>query len=383
MRIAPSVILLLSVSASPLPAWAHGDEDHHFPSEFLGSLIANGGAETNYLFPDLVPFVEEDQIYLQNWDISGGRIRLETVYANFGDGLFEIRSGDNIGGGQIEIKQRVYINNDFGNEFEDFVIDAAVSNHEGHGHIHFEDFSRFSLHEVTIDDGVLGVGDEVASSLKTSYALSANRGPLYPEYVGYPKYTSSNNGIQQRISVGYGDRYSRGTDGQNFSIAGLPTDQLYWLRQHVDPDNNVMETDETNNTYEILIDLNREGEALLRTDNGEFLQPGDSGSLLPGVPGDFNGDTIVDSADWQLFASNLGSKTTGVFDMNSDGVVGHADFVMFQNAFAAAQASGSLVDQRAAVPEPPSLLLLVAVISLGLLARNMPWHFDRFLRVGN
>jgi len=372
-------LTLLAIGFSSAPLWAHGGGDHgnhgsdsgatgagHTGSGHTGSGHTGPGAgqTPNYLFPDIVPFVEEDEIYLQNWDISGGEIRLETVYANFGDGLFEIRSGTNIGGGQIEVLQRVYIDDDFGDNYEDFVIDSAISNHGHHGHIHFEDFSRFSIHEMTVEDGVIGIGDEVASSLKTSYALSANRGPLRPEYVGFPRYTSSNNGIQQRISVGYGDRYSRTTEGQHFSIAGLPTDQLYWLRQHVDPDNNVMETDETNNMFEILIDLNHEGEALLRSDNGEFLQPGDLLSLLPGIAGDFNNDDLVNGEDWLLFVDNLGAVGASEMDMNNDGSVGYADFILFQQAFDAAQAAQLHTSHGASAPEPSTLVLLAAFCAI-------------------
>jgi len=349
-----TTLILIAIAFRPLPTWAHGDEhQHEAPSPPVGA----GGAGPDYLFPDIVPFVEEDEIYLQNWDISGSNLRVETVYANFGDGLFEIRSGNDIGGGEIEVVQRVYIDDDFGSNYEDFVIDAAINQHADHGHIHFEDFSRFSLHEMTIDDGIIGIGDEVASTLKTSYSLSANRGPLYPEYVGYPRYTSSNNGIQQRISVGYGDRYSRNTEGQFFSIDGVPTDQLYWLRQHADPDNNVLETDETNNMFEILIDLNQPGKALLRPDF-TFLQPGDAESQLPGLPGDFDDDGDVDNDDWLFFAGGLGASDSSATDLDGDGVSNHVDFLIFKKLFEQRNSNTLIAESSTIVPEPASLLLL-------------------------
>ena len=357
MKRSTSLVFVLTLfGMNPLAVLGHEGEHHHDEGAVDPGLAA-GKAGPNYLYPDLVPFVEENEPYLQNWDISGGDIRLETVYANFGDGLFEIRSGDNIGGGQIEVKQRVYIDDDFGANYTDFVIDAAVSDHASHGHIHFEDFSRFSLHEMTVVDGILGIGDEVASSLKTSFSLSANRGPLLPEYIDAPRYGSSNNGIQQRISVGYGDRYSRVTEGQFFSIAGLPTNQLYWLRQHVDPDDNVIETDETNNMFEILIDLTNESEALIKID-GTFVQPGDPESAIPGPLGDLNGDGTVNGDDWTLYVAGLGAPEPGATDLNGDGVNNHADFLIFRQQFDKFISSSLQDSSSRGVPEPATIAML-------------------------
>ena len=126
------------------------------------------------------------------------------------------------------------------------------------------------------------VGNLVANTVKTSYRISdTNRipDPLYASKVSYP---SSNTGLFQNISVGWGDVYSHGTEGQSISLTGVPFGPKYWLRQIVDPTNVLREKSDTNNSFEILIDLNNPGEAIRHVD-GSFVQPGD---VMPLPPGD-------------------------------------------------------------------------------------------------
>ena len=65
-------------------------------------LILSGGdlqagAPVNYLYPDMFPYVDADAPSnlksLQAWQLSGATLKFSTLFANQGDGLFEIRKG--------------------------------------------------------------------------------------------------------------------------------------------------------------------------------------------------------------------------------------------------------------------------------------------------
>ena len=233
-----------------------------------GNLHVNGleRGSLGLMFPDLIPFVDETEPYLANWQLREDTIRIQSVFGNIGDGVFEIRrSSEPPVGGRFDVLQRVYDSADPFGEPTDFFANTAIY-HGGHGHIHFEDMTDFDLLELSIVDGALGVGDRVAGVNKVSSNLhditSLGRTPRWGDFSGLPSYESGNAGLRQIVSVGHGDVYNFGTSGQSFSIDGVPKG-LYWLRQSIDPRDVIRETDETNNVFEILIDLRRPGEATL------------------------------------------------------------------------------------------------------------------------
>ena len=248
---------------------------HRFFTAFmpaLGTYLAllpgarPANAQGNYLYPDMFPYVEANAPAsfqtLQAWQLTGTTLKYQTMFANQGDGLFEIRRGSPVSATRYELLQRVYINNDFGAQFVDLPIGTApipgtagTPNPSDLNVIWFENFTKFSLLEAPIIDGHLTVGNEVAGTLKTSWRLSSNTGPLPGYAQNTPKYVSNDQTLQQRVSVGWADMYSAGTSGQFINIAGVPVGPQYWLRQTVDPNNRIHETDETNNSFEILIDL--------------------------------------------------------------------------------------------------------------------------------
>gem|GEM_PF-6771699 len=359
---------------------------------FTGTVSA--GVPGNYLYPDMFPFVKEDapsnMITLQNWSLSGSTLRFSTMFANQGDGLFEIRRGPDLndGSGRYQLLQRVYINNDFGAEYDDIPIGTAPipgspgnpipdpNNPSGFSTdsnlIWFENFAKFSLLEAPVVNGLLTVGNEVASNTKASWRLSAGRGPL-PGFANPPNYASPDRSIQQRISVGYADMYTSGSSAQYIDIAGVPAGPNYWLRQTVDPTDRLHETDETNNSFEILIDLNKPGEAIMVA--GQFVQPGDP---VPIAPGDLNEDGEINLQDWLAFQANAAVDLTGLTpqealllgDMDLNGQHSLADFALFRDAYDQAQGAGAFAALQT-VPEPGTLAALACLaISLALSGRR-------------
>ena len=339
------------------------------------------------LYPDIFPFVAVDAPSnlqtLQNWQLSGNLLRFDSLFANQGDGLFEIRQGAPAGPDRYELLQRVYRNTDFGPEFTDYGIgtaptpgSAGTPNPNDFNVIWFEDFSRFTLHEAPVVDGNLTVGAEVAGDTKTSWRLSANRGPL-PDYPSdTPRYTGSDQSIEQRISVGWADLYTAGSRDQYIDITGVTFGPRYWLRQTVDPANRIMETDETNNSFEILIDLNNPGEAI--TFAGEFVRPGDP---APPIPGDLNLDGEITLADWQHFKSGANTNLSGLSpqeayllgDLDSDGEHTISDVVLFRELYDSANGIGAFASAQQ-VPEPSSWLLC------GAFCAGLVFWAPRFMR---
>lgn len=343
----------------------------------LAALSTERAVAQQELLPDMVPWVRSDASFLVNWDLSGGRIRFQTMFANIGDGLFQIRSlpAGASSASTIPLWQRVFKGVDNGPNFTDYEIGTTLNFHQSHGHLHFENFSEFQLLEAVISPaGVVTVGNLVANQVKTSYRLHDSEPIPDPAYAGAISYPSSNTGLFQNVSRGLGDVYSHGTDGQSISLAGVPFGPSYWLRQIVDPTNIIREKNETNNSIEILIDLNDVGKAV-RHLNGTLVKPGD---VAPPKLGDLTGNRIIDIDDWLAFkaaaASNLASvndqTALSLGDLDLDRTHSLSDLLLFRKYFDAANGAGAFAALDN-VPEPSSLLLGGAALGFLGLARRL------------
>lgn len=84
------------------------------------------------------------------------------------------------------------------------------------------------------------------------------------------------------------------------------------------------------------------------------------GSVTGNVPGDYNGNGIVDAADYTVWRDHLGQHTplpnTNPADV--DGVVTQAEYVYWKSRFGATSGAGSAATGVAA-PEPSSMAILV------------------------
>jgi hypothetical protein len=87
------------------------------------------------------------------------------------------------------------------------------------------------------------------------------------------------------------------------------------------------------------------------------------------VPGDFNGDRYVDTADYSAWQAQYGMVGSGLAaDGNHDGVVDGADYIIWRKAIlAVAPGSGSGFGFTSSVPEPVSFVL-IAIGVFGCLA---------------
>ena len=246
----------------------------------IGASLSGG--EGDLLLPDIV--VSESELLdhdVVNGEEPGTRIlRLTNGTANVGEGPLYLRGVlPPVSPGQQSIVQRVFLS---GGEFIEREAGEFVY-HEDHGHIHFENWSRYRLRSRLEDDGI---GEVVAESEKVSFCIvdlssfdlslpNAMRTPLF----------SSCGAVIQGLSVGWIDIYSKTLEGQNIDITDVP-DGFYWLESEVDPENNVWELDEENNVARIQVTIGNPPRA------PDPYEPNDTlervAGLLPGIPNSAN-----------------------------------------------------------------------------------------------
>ena len=104
------------------------------------------------------------------------------------------------------------------------------------------------------------------------------------------------------------------------------------------------------------------GDGVFATAGGGGFQEATTFVTVPTLPGDFNGDYLVNEADLNLWKSNFGASdaTTAMGDADRNGVVDGADFLIWQR-----QVAPPLPAIVANVPEPAAFsLMLVAATAL-------------------
>ena len=91
------------------------------------------------------------------------------------------------------------------------------------------------------------------------------------------------------------------------------------------------------------------------------------------LPGDYNGDGVVDGSDYNMWRDYFGDTTTLVADGNGDHVVDGADYVLWLKNVGktwqdlATGAGGAVA--TASVPEPPGLVLAILAFICGWVYR--------------
>lgn len=104
-----------------------------------------------------------------------------------------------------------------------------------------------------------------------------------------------------------------------------------------------------------------------------------SGTLInaPIAIGDLNADGVIDAGDWPLLRAHLFANVASLKlvdahaagDLDSNGQVDEVDFILFAEAFDAAQGAGAFAALLTQVPEPTSLGACVVLLVVGLALR--------------
>ncbi len=207
------------------------------------------------LLPDLVAIADQASSYIYGWTLdtssNPGRtlMRLSTTIGNRGSGPLEIWGG-NVDEDTLsqEVNQRIYNLNGTTRDR----LAGHFEYHSAHGHIHFEGFATYNLRTVTAGNGVGGI---VASGGKTSFCILNSRN-YWPDLYSAARIRDGRGGdgcgTLQGLSVGHVDVYNADLPGQYIDVSGVPSGS-YWLEVIADPDNHILESNETNNTTRIQI----------------------------------------------------------------------------------------------------------------------------------
>lgn len=268
--------------------------------------------------PDMISNMESEA-GMRNWYQDGNSLRFGQATPNVGFGPMRLVAGPDQGDGTQIVYQRIF---DDQGGFTDRVA-GLFEFHPAHNHIHFNDYAHYQLRAALPeldDDGNPLVGDVVRSANKTSFCLIN----VDTFDTSLPNFDADGSGFgcgeNQEISVGWEDIYSAGTEGQEINVAGLEPGQ-YWLEGIIDPDNQLMEVDETNNYGRVLVTIGSGDRSYHYTieaasdiagaDFGSFEKVDVSGKVFD----DIDGNGAQDSGD-------AGLAGRAVFlDLNYDGVL--------------------------------------------------------------
>lgn len=110
-------------------------------------------------------------------------------------------------------------------------------------------------------------------------------------------------------------------------------------------------------------------------DLSSLLVDGTIAVVQPGMPGDFNGDGIVDAIDYAVWRESLGAPESVLAagsTTDGSGLVDHGDFLTWKGNFGRSMAtgSGSRATGQSTAPEPVSFLLLMCGVGTLLTTRR-------------
>jgi hypothetical protein len=100
------------------------------------------------------------------------------------------------------------------------------------------------------------------------------------------------------------------------------------------------------------------------------LSKGNSLYSLVVAPGDYNGDHVVDAADYIVWRDSLNSSTDLRADGNGNGMIDDDDFNVWRSHFGATYSGGASAT-NAGVPEPPVVVLCLFVAIALLRTRSI------------
>jgi hypothetical protein len=213
-----------------------------------------------HLLPNLVTLMPTDLSIVSSH--AKRRLHLSSTIANVGVGPVELQprrrdcNGDGDPANDRLATQRLFRDGNADGVFErriDVAFDARVAGcfefSVPHGHWHFHDFARYELWDPL-------TATLVARNTKVGFCIRDTLHP-YPDLPGSPRkahYLDCTRRSIQGSSVGYADIYQWNLPEQWIDVAGVP-DGTYCLVTSVDPANQLMESDETDNAFRWSLEL--------------------------------------------------------------------------------------------------------------------------------
>jgi hypothetical protein len=249
-------VACLFVCSLLLPAWIP------LSVGIAGHNLEEPAQSVELSFPDLQTLPPFDLRLIRNPEAGRTWIRFSNSILNSGPGVLELQGKRDAQSEDILVAQNIYYGED------QFVRNSLgfFEFEESHNHWHFEGFSLYEVWSLGAEGEMLEV---VASSGKVSYCVRDSDPASQPTDnlpgAGEPDTESTPTKPRylacgwtlQGLSTGWIDTYKHNTPGQYVDISGLP-DGDYLLVSTVDPDNLLLETNETNNAASLYFSLNED-----------------------------------------------------------------------------------------------------------------------------
>lgn len=326
------------------------------------------------LLPDIVVVANDLYDNVIDTSVVPGRthLRLSNATANLGMGkLYLYGVAPEIPTPTHEVRQRIWRDNGswYDRSAGQFVY------HPGHNHIHIEGWAQYNLREILPGDGV---GPIVASGTKTSFCII----DLRVEDSSLPGFPPGGlflgcGSTVQGLSVGWADIYDKGLADQWIDVTDV-ADGQYWLESVVDPVDNILEADETNNVARIQVTI---GAPL--PINPDRFEPGDSITAVEARPVGGNNSPNLGPCDPLLVLGDLTVHESGNDDYYRfylPAFGGADDFLRIDFVHAQGDLDLDLLDATGAFAERSNGTTDAEVVSLE--GRPAGWYYARVFGYG-
>jgi hypothetical protein len=201
-------------------------------------------------------------------------LRVSTGTPNIGTGILQLQGGQINPDGTQEVLQRIFRSD---GSFID-VVAGDFTYHPTHMHIHVENWTQIRLRQWLPGDGV---GSVIVESQKTSFCVLDLQpyNTSLPGFSNIPTFASCGSVIQG-LSVGWKDLYTKGLDGQQLNITGVPPGQ-YWIEAEVNPARTIVESNLANNITRVRVTI---PDPMLPTLTPDPFEPNDTRPAVDARP---------------------------------------------------------------------------------------------------
>jgi PKD repeat protein/subtilisin-like proprotein convertase family protein len=270
-------LLSFSLTFGPNPPHGTGGGSSSGPcssSNGLACLCPDGTSNC-----DLLPDMTASALIIQSQHTeSPGLITLSNATPNIGWGPMEIHGSSSCWCDTVtvacstpicpdgsypkqKLKQTIYHKSGSVISSHDTLTNGVMSYHPSHGHVHVDNWAEFTLRTATSNPDattwpIVATGSKVSFCLINlgdctsdyGYCRDGNYGPVMTmaDVPNAPFGMVSGCGTDQGIYVGNLDIYSEGLSGMSIDLTGVCNGN-YYIVSITDPDNNFIESDETNN----------------------------------------------------------------------------------------------------------------------------------------
>jgi hypothetical protein len=211
-------------------------------------LFATGAAAQTALTPNLKPLPASNFSLITDVD-GDSTLRFSTTSWNKGTGPLQLEAGTvDTGSGKQRVNQRIFNNDGTSSVFS---IEEWFEWHTGHNHFHFNGYADYVLQPVNAPGGSLRTGQKTTFCVMDTTKVDGSL-PGAPTSAGY---SFCGNQIQG-MSVGWGDTYGSSLPGQEINFTDN-ADGIYSLKIIIDPDHNIVESNDLDNESCVLLDITK------------------------------------------------------------------------------------------------------------------------------